>query len=125
MTKQILKSVLSTCCQKQVYIMRIPQSILMCAECNKQVFSTIEKQKRIRIIKNPQPIEKTIYGKILAAVEPLKVGESICKATLINNIWGNKDEFISRSCDTHFCYVKRMLPNRKFKTKKGLITRIS
>jgi hypothetical protein len=60
---------------------------------------------------------------IIETINALEVSESINKKQLINSIWGSSDYFIERSFDVLFNNAKKSLPERKFKTEKGLITR--
>lgn len=68
---------------------------------------------------------QTIANKVFEAVDALNVGQSLKKSELSIEIWGNDDYFTLRTLDVHYSKAKKALPNKIFKTKRGVITRIS
>jgi DNA-binding response OmpR family regulator len=68
---------------------------------------------------------ETKQHKVTTAIDALEIGEFIHKKQLINSIWGYCDYFTSRSFDVFLTKAKKSLFNKRFKTIKGKITRIS
>lgn len=62
--------------------------------------------------------------KVSEALEPLEVGQELNKKAFIILHWGYCDYFVERSFDVSFCKVKKLMPEKKFKTKNKKITRI-
>lgn len=69
-------------------------------------------------------MKNTLGNKIKEAIEPLDVGQELDKKEFILLHWGNCDYFVERSFDVAFCNAKKQFPDREFKTKKRIITRI-
>jgi len=68
----------------------------------------------------------TKVHKVKAELESLEVGEFIVKSDIIIRYWKGSwiDVFIIRSFDVAFHKAKALMPEKKFKTKSGLIERI-
>ena len=58
------------------------------------------------------------------ALITLGVGGQFSKKEFITTYWGKSDYFVERSFDVAFCNAKKHFPEREFKTKKRIITRI-
>ena len=68
--------------------------------------------------------------KIKVELESLENGQSLVKKDLVKKYWNcsswaDVDEFVIRSFDVAFLHSKKLMPEMKFKTLKGLITRIA
>ena len=63
---------------------------------------------------------------IAERIKKLSIGESISKVDFILVNWDRSttDYFIERSFDVAFCKAKKQFPDKKFKCKGRLITRI-
>jgi hypothetical protein len=66
----------------------------------------------------------SIVKKIAEALENLEVGQEFDKKAFIESHWGYSDYFKNRTFDVSFCKAKKMMPEKKFKTKNRVITRI-
>jgi hypothetical protein len=66
----------------------------------------------------------SMVKKLLEALEPLEVGQELDKKEFILLHWGYCDYFVERSFDVTFCKVKKLMPEKDFKSKNKLITRI-
>jgi len=66
----------------------------------------------------------SMVKKIAEVLEPLEVGKQFDKKTFIILHWGYCDYFVERSFDVSFCKVKKLMPEKKFKSINKLITRI-
>ena len=66
----------------------------------------------------------SMVKKVLEALEPLEVGQELDKKAFIILHWGYCDYFVERSFDVSFCKVKKLMPQKEFKTKNRVITRI-
>jgi len=62
--------------------------------------------------------------KVAEALEPLEVGQQFDKKAFIILHWGYCDYFVERSFDVMFCKAKKLMPEKDFKTKDRVITRI-
>ena len=62
--------------------------------------------------------------KLSKALEPLEVGQELDKKAFILLHWGTCDYFVERSFDVSFCKVKKLMPEKEFKSKNKKITRI-
>ena len=89
-------------------------------------------KSRIHYMENNKVKERKVTKvmKIKAELEGLEIGQSLVKSELVRKYWGVtfKPEdyyFLCRSFDVSFLNAKKLLPEMKFKTLKGLITRIS
>jgi hypothetical protein len=69
-------------------------------------------------------MKNTLGNKVKEALELLKVGQELDKKDFILLHWGKSDYFVERSFDVAFCNAKKHFPEREFKTKKRIITRI-
>ena len=58
------------------------------------------------------------------ALMTLGVGEQFSKKEFIITYWGKCDYFVERSFDVAFCNAKKEFPDREFKCKSKIITRI-
>ena len=54
----------------------------------------------------------------------LEIGQELDKKAFILLHWGYCDYFVERSFDVSFCKAKKLMPEKEFKTKKRVITRI-
>jgi hypothetical protein len=66
----------------------------------------------------------SMVKKVLEALEHLEVGQELDKKKFILLHWGYCDYFVERSFDVTFCKVKKLMPEKDFKSKNKLITRI-
>jgi hypothetical protein len=64
---------------------------------------------------------KVIYDQL----QQMEIEESFNKEHFILTYWDDFDYFTNRSFRVIFCKVKKLLPERKFKTEHGHITRIA
>ena len=67
---------------------------------------------------------------VKAELEKLEVGGNLVKDHLVRNYWGysytgNELYLMIRSFDVAFLHAKKLLPEMRFRTAKGLITRIA
>jgi len=71
----------------------------------------------------------TKVHKVLNELSVLEVGESLDKIKLVLKYWNvfcsENPYFEIRSFDVAFLHAKKLLPEMRFKTKGGLITRIA
>jgi hypothetical protein len=58
------------------------------------------------------------------ALMTLGVGEQFSKKGFITIYWGKCDYFVERSFDVAFCNAKKEFPDREFRSKNKMITRI-
>lgn len=63
--------------------------------------------------------------KLAQAIAELEVGQYLDAYDFIITHWKKYDYFIRRSFDVYLSQAKKQLPDRVFKTEKGLIKRIS
>lgn len=61
---------------------------------------------------------------VLDTISKLEVNEAIDKVDFIKCMYNEYNYFVARSFDVIFAKAKSKLPGRKFKTLKGMITRI-
>lgn len=54
----------------------------------------------------------------------LEVGQEFDKKAFIESHWGYSDYFKNRTFDVSFCKAKKLMPEKNFKTKDRVITRI-
>ena len=66
----------------------------------------------------------TKQHKIKKALETLDINDSLDKDALVITVWGEIDYFIVRSFDVTFTKAKKELEGKRFRTFKGVITRI-
>ena len=66
----------------------------------------------------------TIVKKIAQALETLQVEEGFNKKEFVKLHWGYCDYFVERTFDVSFCKAKKQMPDKDFKSIKGIITRI-
>ena len=66
----------------------------------------------------------SMVKKVVEALEPLEIGQELDKKAFILLHWGYCDYFVERSFDVSFCKAKKLMPEKEFKTKKRVITRI-
>ena len=76
-----------------------------------------------------KPKKVTNVQKIFDELEALEIGDCLVKKDLVKKYWycsswADVDEFVIRSFDTNLCHAKKLMPEKKFKTKSGLIERI-
>jgi hypothetical protein len=69
-------------------------------------------------------MKKTIVNTIAEALETLEVGQELEKKAFIKLHWSNIDYFVERSFDVAFCNAKKEFPDREFRSKNKMITRI-
>jgi hypothetical protein len=62
---------------------------------------------------------------IREALEQLNIGEGFNKQQFIVSVWGDVDYFLERAFDAMFCEIKKEFADRKFKSIKKVVTRIS
>lgn len=67
----------------------------------------------------------TKQQKIKEAVMQLEVGASLSKKELIKTMYTRYDFYTSRSFDVLFTIVKKSITDRKYRTIRGDVTRIS
>jgi hypothetical protein len=58
------------------------------------------------------------------ALNTLGVGEQFSKKEFIITYWGRCDYFVERTFDVAFCNAKKEFPDREFRSKNKMITRI-
>jgi hypothetical protein len=58
------------------------------------------------------------------ALITLGVGEQFSKKEFITTYWGRCDYFVERTFDVAFCNAKKEFPDREFRSKNKMITRI-
>ena len=67
----------------------------------------------------------TKVHKVLNELQKMEVNDEISKKELILKYWDSDNFWNTRSADVAFNNAKKLLPEMKFRTAKGLITRIS
>lgn len=66
----------------------------------------------------------TIVKKIADMLDTLQVGKGFDKKEFVKSHWGYSDYFKERTFDVSFCKAKKQMPEKDFKSIKGVITRI-
>ena len=79
------------------------------------------KEMERRVYKTRKTTKVNLVFNELAALE---VGEELCKVFIVITHWGGADYFKERSFDVAFFNARKLLPERKFKTAGGIITRV-
>jgi len=70
--------------------------------------------------------KKKKYSEIIKEkIDLLEIGGSLNRKDFVIELWGDYDYFLNGSFSVHFGKAKRLMPNKKFATIKGLITRLS
>ena len=71
-----------------------------------------------------KPRKTTKVNLVFNELAALEVGEDVCKVFIVMTHWGGYDYFKERSFDVAYFNARKLLPERKFKTAGGIITRI-
>ena len=87
-------------------------------------------QINIKEMERRKPKKVTKVKKIFDELEALEIGGFLVKKDLVKKYWycsswADVDEFVIRSFDVAFHKAKALIPEKKFKTKSGLIERIA
>jgi hypothetical protein len=67
---------------------------------------------------------QTKESKVFEAIDAMETNSTLDKVAVIKRIWGHHDHFVSRSFDVFFNKAKKALPDKKFKSIMGEITRL-
>lgn len=67
--------------------------------------------------------KKTYLEKVVEKLSSLKLNESFSKESFVEENWGRSSYFQIRSFDVYYSKAKRLIPNKLFDLKKGIITR--
>lgn len=76
-------------------------------------------------IKQRNRIKTTKKKYVFDQLSSMNVGDEFNKKEFITLLWKDHDYFLERSFDVFYCQARKQLSDRKFKTIKGHVKRIS